>query len=72
MHLATPSLVVLLFLRTQALPTNNTLENVVIPGLIPISSGPNYKLCTQGCWPAALLCSFPAVSSLAIVPHCRD
>lgn len=73
MRLTISSVLALLFLQNQALPTNNTLENFVIPGFIPISSGADYKLCTQGCWPAALICLSPAVvcillSSLTIVP----
>ncbi|KAJ5950747.1 uncharacterized protein N7479_009160 [Penicillium vulpinum] len=58
MYLAISPALALLFLQVQALPTNKTLENFVTPTFIPIPSGPNYKLCTQGCWPAALLCSF--------------
>ncbi|CRL19359.1 unnamed protein product [Penicillium camemberti] len=34
----------------------------MIPAFVPVPSGGNYKLCTQGCWPAALLCSSPTVS----------
>ncbi|KAJ6143426.1 hypothetical protein N7471_002879 [Penicillium samsonianum] len=63
MRLTISSVLALLFLQNQALPTNNTLENFVIPGFIPISSGADYELCTQGCWPAALICLSPAVSS---------
>ncbi|OQD63720.1 hypothetical protein PENPOL_c009G04865 [Penicillium polonicum] len=62
MHLTIPSALAWLFLQTQALPTNSTLENLMIPAFVPVPSDANYKLCTQGCWPAALLCSSPAVS----------
>ncbi|KAJ5494076.1 hypothetical protein N7463_010163 [Penicillium fimorum] len=62
MHLTVSPFLTLLFLQTRALPTNNTLENFVIPTSVPVSSGAYYKLCTQGCWPAALACLSPAVS----------
>ncbi|KAJ5804574.1 uncharacterized protein N7518_000877 [Penicillium psychrosexuale] len=61
MQLTISSVLALLFLKTQTLPTDNTLESFVIPAFIPIFSGANYKLCTQGCWPAALLCSSTVV-----------
>ncbi|KAJ5419100.1 uncharacterized protein N7487_002650 [Penicillium crustosum] len=67
MHLTILSPLPWLFLQTQALPTNNTLESFMIPDFIPVPSGANYKLCTQGCWPAALLCSSPTVPSTRVV-----
>ena len=59
MYLSISSVLALLFPQTQALPINNALKNFTIPGFIQISSGSNYKLCTQGCWPAPLFCSSP-------------
>jgi hypothetical protein len=51
----------LLFIQALSLTANNPPPNLVIPEFVPVPSGKDYLLCTQGCLPAALLCAAPAV-----------
>jgi hypothetical protein len=71
-----PAIVALLGMQAQALPANNTLLDLALPKFEYVPSDTAYKLCTQGCLPAALVCGdappvYTYLSSAKIV-HLRE